>query len=244
VLLLVLSACAATRTQSELARTPKVERVLLEGSALLPSPITPQCGNNAIVLTVHAAHIDCPANECSAAIPYWIENCSDRELALEGVATDHVGFELAKESQPKVMPHARTRLDYPPMPHEGLPAGTHMLRVKLVGADGPDVSLTSSVVVINDALERERARCIARGGLIGSHGECNIVSRDAGKPCHDERDCTGVCIFERQRRISAIEFRVFGHCSRLLEPHGCYAAIEQTDHGRVSRGTHYSSYCD
>jgi hypothetical protein len=73
----------------------------------------------------------------------------------------------------------------------------------------------------SDAEVRE---CAARGGRMQpvcmmGHVTCVVIFRDAGRPCTDKKDCTGIC--EYQGNPPPPGTPAVGHCQRLSDPCGC-----------------------
>jgi hypothetical protein len=185
-----------------------------------------------------------PEQQCKSQFSYAIENCTDQPIQLENLffKGGHHSELVATDLDPPqtIAPRTVHTIDYPfdgsshfiePGDY-GLVAG-----IRPVSSDAGVQVLEASFSIVDPAREEARLECLARGddwGTVGLFGtlRCATVMKDEGKVCHDEADCGGYCIFEREVAISKTEKQVFGRCSRTHERFGCHAMIPKTPGGK------------
>jgi hypothetical protein len=101
--------------------------------------------------------------------------------------------------------------------------------------------------VLDLAKLRARAECDDLGpGWEWSRGRdgvetCVEVMPDAGRVCHDERDCAGECAQTSVRFVGHRRFYT-GRCTRRRFRTGCGTTIGETDRGWVTNAA-FVSHC-
>jgi hypothetical protein len=183
-----------------------------------------------------------PATGCAVSVPLVVVNCTERPLRVAGLVLTHPDVGFAYSDGPVVAPHARTHLAYPLAGEDRpLDPGAHDVAIRLESLDGVGApySAATRFTLVDTAKDRARAACAARGDDWGNRGGiifdegCTEVMPDAGRVCHDARDCQGYCELLSERQISSTRKRLTGRCTRHRTPFGCRVFIGETDHGWV-----------
>lgn len=96
---------------------------------------------------------------------------------------------------------------------------------------GFDEQIRSDVTTLKVVMPKDKESCVAKGGVWKRLGprpfeECNLPTRDGGKPCTGSSECEGVCLSELTReQLSAgmrgKKFRTGGKCSDFHIVMGC-----------------------
>jgi len=216
----------------------------------------PPCASPKLVVEPRLEVKCWPKAPCWEHFEYAIDNCTDSPVALKVllVKTKEDKHEdvVRLEFDPTVVVAPRTQktFAYPPGPEHkrALVLGEHTLIAQVVRGESA-LMLEASFLVVDPELEKAKADCIERGDDWGSHGGffaqvgCEPVMKDAGKDCHDERDCQGYCFLEKEEPISATEKRVFGKCTRLRLRFGCHTAIGKTNNGVMPLDRKFPHLC-
>jgi hypothetical protein len=214
-------------------------------SSVTPVVVGPPCATPRIVVA-DTIEIRCwPDQHCKSRFSYAIENCTEAPVRLDSVVFKggNISELVSTDFDPPKIIAARTRLAID-FPYDGttqyIEPGDYGLvaAVGPVGDDaGPARAIEASFAIVDPGREKAKSECLARGddwGAVGMFGtlRCAAVMKDEGKVCHDERECGGYCILEREVVVSTTEKQVTGRCTRTRERFGCNSIIGKTKDGK------------
>jgi hypothetical protein len=254
-----------TSTGAAATTTPTVAPATDAGEGTEPdvtASTTPTCDKPVLVV---APRIDVkcwPQQPCKASYEFAIDNCTDNPISvfwlLDSASPETNGNKktstdpIELDPMPVVTAHTRRTFRWPPAGVRELALGQRVLRVAIhLGATdaGGLYLLDAPLELFDSAMDKAQADCVASGDDWGVHGGfaaelgCAKVMKDAGKECHDERDCEGFCFLEKSVKVSKTEKLVSGHCTRFKSRIGCHTVIGKTNNGLIPLNSNFVNQC-